>query len=214
MAPIEVSDACNAFAAVLTNIARHVGRHHDALAGVDNVEAAMTRGWIVAAVAVAASAGCGTTKTVTVSKTVTAEPSAKTGVGPPAELVEFGYIRSLRRAGTSYRMRFDPAWFLSGVTANVAAAEDGAVPRGQPVPNDNYVVNESHRPFTYVVPPSARVTVLKTGVAGTRITVAQLGQLVAGKHPFPRPLFERLDTGFWIRVHIDTVRSLDQQYHP
>jgi hypothetical protein len=41
----------------------------------------------------------------------------------------------------------DPAWFLSGVTANVAAAEDGVVTAGQPVPNDNHVVNESHRPF-------------------------------------------------------------------
>ena len=42
-------------------------------------------------------------------------------------------------------MRFDPAWFLSGDTANTAAAEDGAVEPGQPVPNDNYVVEEGHR---------------------------------------------------------------------
>ena len=85
---------------------------------------------------------------------------------------------------------------------------------GQPVPNDNYVVNESHRPITYVVPANAHVTVLKRGVESSPITVAQLAQLVAGKSPFPRPLFEGLGTGFWIRVHIDTVRSLDQQYHP
>ena len=144
----------------------------------------------------------------------TAEATGKSGVGPPAEQVQFGYIRSLKRTGGQYRLRFDPAWFLTGVTANTAAAEDGAVSPGEPVPNDNYVVNESHRPFAYVVPANARVTVLKTGVAATPITVAQLAQLVAGKNPFPRPLFEGLDTGFWIRAHIDTVRSLDQQYHP
>jgi hypothetical protein len=145
---------------------------------------------------------------------VAVEGTAKTGVGPPAEQVEFGFIKSLKRSGARYRLRFDPAWFLNGVTANVAAAEDGVVPAGQPVPNDNYVVNESHRPFTYVVPANAHVTVLKRGVESSPITVAQLAQLVAGKSPFPRPLFEGLGTGFWIRVHIDTARSLDQQYHP
>ena len=64
--------------------------------------------------------------------TVTTE--TRRGFGPPAELVEFGYIKSLDAKGSRYEMRFDPAWFLSGVTANTAAAEDGAVPPGQPVP--------------------------------------------------------------------------------
>jgi hypothetical protein len=93
-------------------------------------------------------AGCGSTKTVTktVTNTVTAEATGKSGVGPPAEQVQFGYIRSLKRTGGQYRLRFDPAWFLTGVTANTAAAEDGAVSPGEPVPNDNYVVNESTDP--------------------------------------------------------------------
>src|SRR6266545_7570243 len=110
-------------------------------------------------------------------------------------------------------MRFDPAWFLSGLTANVAAAEDGAVEPGQPVPNDNYIVNEGHRLLMYRVAANAHVTALTKGVAGTPITVSQLAQLVNGKNPFPRPLFEPITTGFWILVNIDTVRSLDQQYH-
>jgi hypothetical protein len=114
---------------------------------------------------------------------VAVEGTAKTRVGPPAEQVGFGFIKSLKRSGARYGLRFDPAWFLSGVAANVAAAEDGVVPAGQPVPNDNYVVNESHRPFTYVVPANALVTVLKRGVESSPITVAQLAQLVAGKSP-------------------------------
>lgn len=171
---------------------------------------------VAAVVVVATCAGCGSTRTVTktTTRTVTTEAPVKSGVGPPAERVEFGFVKSLERNGMQYRLRFDPALFLSGVTANVAAAEDGVVPAGQPVPNDNYVVNEDHRLFTYVVPRSARVTVLKTGVAPSPITVAQLAELVAGRNPFPHPLFEQIDTGFWIRTHIDTVRSLDQQYHP
>jgi hypothetical protein len=160
----------------------------------------------------ALAAGCGSTKTVT--RTVTVNGAAKTGVGAPGEQVQFGYVKSLTRKGNSFELRFDPAWFLSGETANVAAAEDGAVEPGEPVPNDNYVVNESQRLFTYVVPADARVTVLTKSVAGSPVTVAQLAELVRGKNPFPRPLFEPLTTGFWIRINIDTVRALDQQYRP
>jgi hypothetical protein len=50
------------------------------------------------------------------------------------------------------------------------------------------------------------------GIAATQITVSELARIVnGGKH---RKLFEPLDSGVWIRVHVDTVRSLDQQYHP
>ncbi|HEU4943197.1 MAG TPA: hypothetical protein VFT18_08010, partial [Gaiellaceae bacterium] len=152
--------------------------------------------------------GCGGTKTVT--ETV----GAKTAAGPPSELVEFGYVKSLEREDDGYRMRFDPAWFLSGETAKVAAAEDGAVEPGEPVPNDNYRVDEGHRQLTYLVPATAEVTVLADGPNGTPIEVSQLADLVAGKNPLDHPLFEPLSTGFWIRVDVDTVRSLDQQYQP
>jgi hypothetical protein len=111
-------------------------------------------------------------------------------------------------------MRFDPAWLLSGVTANTAAAEDGAVEPGQPVPNDNYRLNEGHRLLTYLVPATAHVTVLAKGVSGTPISVSELAQLVKGVNPFNRPMFEPITTGFWILVNIDTARSIDQQYIP
>jgi hypothetical protein len=171
----------------------------------------MKRSALVLVLAVLA-AGCGSTKAVT--KTVTVNSAAKTEVGAPGEQVQFGYIKSLTRKGSRYELRFDPAWFLSGETANVAAAEDGAVEPGEPVPNDNYVVDEGHRLFTYLVPADARVTVLTKSVNGSRITVSQLAELVSGKNPFSRPLFEPLTTGFWIRIKIDTVHSLDQQYRP
>jgi hypothetical protein len=128
----------------------------------------------------------------------------------------FGHIKSLTRKGEHFELRFDPAWFTSGVTANTAAAEDGAVDPGQPVPNDNYVVEEGHRLLTYIVPVAAHVTVLTRGGPGplgeTPITVSELERIVAGgKH---RPLFEPLESGVWIRVRVDTACSLDQQYRP
>jgi hypothetical protein len=167
---------------------------------------------LLTAVIAALTAGCGGTRTVTLTRTVTV--GLKADVGPPADIVEFGHLRSLRRTGADWELRFDPAWFLSGETANAAAAEDGAVPAGRPVPNDNYRVDEGHRLLTYRVPADARVTVLARSVRSTPITVAQLAELVAGRNPLGRPLFEPLTTGFWIAVHIDTVRRLDQQYLP
>jgi hypothetical protein len=153
--------------------------------------------------------GCGSTKTVT--RTVTVSTTAKSGVGSPREVVEYGYIKSLEPEGSGYLMRFDPAWLLTGRTANQAALEDTG---SSDVPNDNYVVNESKRSYTYNVSPDAHVTVLKEGVNGSPITVAQLAQLAGGRNPFPKALFEPISTGFWISIRNDTVGSLDQQYHP
>ena len=171
---------------------------------------------LLLAVALVVLAGCGDTKTVTetVTTTVTVDRTQKQGAGPPEVRWEYGYVKSLTVKGAGYVLRFDPAWLLSGETANVAAAEDGAVEPGQPVPNDNYVVDEGHRLLTYLVPADAAVTVLADSPTGTPITVAQIARLVAGDNPLGKPLFEPLSTGFWIEYRIDTVRSLQQQYKP
>jgi hypothetical protein len=172
----------------------------------------MTR-FFAAALLCVAVAGCGSTKTVT--RTVTVGASQTNSLAPPSELTQFGYIKSLKRKGDGYVMRFDPALFLSGLTANTAAAEDGAVSPGEPVPNDNYRVNESTRAYSFLVPASAHVTVVTGGggpVGSTAIDVAELERIVnGGKH---LKLFEPLQTGVWIRYRIDTVRSIAQQYQP
>jgi hypothetical protein len=129
----------------------------------------------------------------------------------------FGHVSSLAQKDGGYEMRFDPAWFTSGVTANEAAAEDGVVEPGEPVPNDNYRIEEGHRLLTYLVDPDAPVTVLTregdpANVGATPITVPELAQLVNGEKPVE--LFEPLDTGVWIRVNVDTVCAIDQQYQP
>src|SRR5712691_13259832 len=141
---------------------------------------ALPIGVLVAIGVALAAAGCGSPKTVT--RTVTVGATQKTGFGPPSELVEFGYIKTLKRKGSGYVMRFDPAWLLSGVTANTAAAQDGVVEPGQPVPNDNYTLDEGHRLLTYKVAANAHVTALTKDVTGTPITVSQLAQLVGGKN--------------------------------
>ena len=133
---------------------------------------------------------------------------------PPRELVHYGHVRSLVRRGSRYELRFDPAWWLGGVTAKRAAREDTG---SGDVPNDYYLVEEGHRSLTYLVPATARATVLVNagarGIRSVRVGVAELAEIVRGGNPRGRPLYgARL--GFWIRVATDTVRSLDQQYQP
>ncbi len=164
---------------------------------------------VVVAALAAVAAGCGTTRTETV--TVTA-PATEPGLQPPSKRTEFGHIMSLRQTGDRYTMRFDPALFLSGETANDAAAEDGVVEPGQPVPNDNYVLDEGHRLLTYPVADDATVTVLTTGVATKRITVGELAEAIQGKGG--TTIWDPRSTGTWITTDVDTVIAVRQQYHP
>lgn len=131
---------------------------------------------------------------------------------PAGQMTLYGHVKTLARRGAHFQMRFDPAWFTSGLTASRAALEDTG---SRDVPNDNYVIEEGHRLLTYLVPRSAHVTVLTNnghGISSTPISVSELARIVnGGKH---RKLFEPLDSGVWIRVRIDSVRSLDQQYRP
>ena len=125
------------------------------------------------------------------------------------QMTLFGHIRSLTRKGKRFELRFDPAWWLTGVTAQRAAVEDGVVRPGEAVPNDYYIVDESHRLLTYIVPTNAHVTMLTAGTNTQVVTVAALVHRVGAGRTKGR--------GFWILVgnkYPSAVLSLDQQYQP
>lgn len=133
---------------------------------------------------------------------------------------QYGHVKSLSRTGRRYLLRFDPALWLNGITAQRAAVEDKAIRPGEAVPNDYYIVDESHRLLTYLVPATARVTVLTTHgdpnrLGATSVTVTELVQLLKGKHPRGLRLTEP-KAGFWLRIVTSsgTVAALDQQYQP
>jgi hypothetical protein len=159
----------------------------------------------------ALASGCGGTRTVVKTVTVQARPTAM------GDQRLYGQIRSLARKGDQYELRFDPAWFLTGVTANVAQAADQGTACA-PGADDVYVLDESHRPLVYIVPPTVRGTVLTKNGANngpfpaSTVTVARLAELVAGRDS--QTLFEPLASGVWILVHGDTVRTFAQQYRP
>jgi hypothetical protein len=153
------------------------------------------------------AAGCGGTRTVTVVQTTKAN-----------RLTLYGHIVSLTRKGGRYELRFDPAWLLSGTAAERAAVEDGVLEPGQPVPNDNYTVEDGHRKLTFDVSRTARVTLVGKGVRPLSVSVAELTDILAGRNPRHRALFDPSNhLGFWIRIgdtYPNAVIELDQQYHP
>jgi hypothetical protein len=132
---------------------------------------------------------------------------------PAGQFTLYGHIKKLSRTGGKYILRFDPAMFTTGLTASVAAKEDTG---SSDVPNDVYTVEESHRLYSYYLAPNAKVTVLTnhgtSGITSTPISVGELYRIVnGGPH---RKLFEPLLSGVWIRVRIDTIKELDQQFRP
>ena len=166
---------------------------------------------VAVAIAVAAASSASQLAAAPASSSLVAAPLA----GPPAAVM-FGHVKSLTRKGGGYEMRFDPALWLQGVTANRAAVEDKVIKPGETVPNDYYIREEGRRLLTYLVPAGTRVTVLTTSVRSIRIPVSELAQILQGKNPRNRRLMDpgARQLGFWIRVPGDTVRSLDQQYQP
>lgn len=134
---------------------------------------------------------------------------------PPKEITQYGYIVSVTPKGSAYTLRFDPALWLEGQTANVAAAEDGAVKPGEAVPNDYWIRNGDQKLLTYKLPANAHVTVL-VQLKTTKISVAYLAKLLAGKSGCGTRFELRppCRNGFWLRYSVDTVKALDQQYQP
>ena len=128
---------------------------------------------------------------------------------PAGQMTLYGHIRTLKPSSQHWRveMRFDPAWYTSGLTAK--AAYHGIVP------NDTYVIEEGHRLLTYIVAMNAKIRVLTnhgTGPVLTPIKLTELMRIVnGGPH---RTLFEPLRTGVWIRVHSDTIQEINQHYRP
>ena len=167
---------------------------------------------VLAVVAVAAIATAGTFAGLYFT-----DDSDSNAVSQACDQRIFGHVHSVTRTGSGYEMQFDPAWFTSGVTANKAAAEDGAVEPGQPVPNDNYRVEEGHRLLTYLVPADAEGHRSDAPGRPCELRVdADHGRAARRdrRREEPVELFEPLDTGVWIRIDGDTVCTLDQQYQP
>jgi hypothetical protein len=130
----------------------------------------------------------------------------------PSQGPLYGHISSITQRNHRFVMKFDPAWWLTGLAAERACG-------CKPVANDYYIVDDSHRLLTFAVRPDAHVMVLtagRTSVTTASISVAELAKIVAGKNPKHRRLLMP-KAGFWIRIGVkypNPAVSLEQQYQP
>ena len=131
----------------------------------------------------------------------------------PSQGPLYGHIISITQKHGRFVMRYDPAWWLTGLAAERACG-------CHPVANDYYVVDESHQLLTFAVRRDAHATVLTRGgpIGVASISVTELAQIIRGRNPKHRPLLGRTaGYGFWIRTGVhypNPVVSLDQQYQP
>jgi hypothetical protein len=137
---------------------------------------------------------------------------------PPAVQTQFGYIRSLALKGGSYQLKLNPAFFLQGDTADAAAVAAGELKPGQSVPDDYFIVRVPAKTvLTYRVLPGTPVTVLTINSRSRRITVRQLAQILRGTSPLKPRLMDRgprFFLGYWLRIRVDRVISINQQFQP
>ena len=173
-------------------------------------------------------AGCGAGKTVTTTvtstKTITQTLTQTTPQPAPLSQTEhaqyYGQIVSITQADAKrYLLVLKPEFFLVGVTANVAHAQQQGTqcaPLSCPgVEDDHLVVPAGTQKLTFILPATTTGTVLTPGAGNfvnTKVTAATLAALVGGaKTP---KLIEPLASGVWLAVDVDRVTSFAQQFQP
>jgi hypothetical protein len=114
----------------------------------------------------------------------------------------FGFIRG----GNETSVTFDPADFLTGDFAYLVAVREGAIKKGDAVPNDYYLSNPSTATATLPLSEHPGVTVVECDAGcrmGATATWASLRRSLK-RHPWP----------WWLRVRNGVVVRFDEQYHP
>lgn len=179
-------------------------------------------------VAMLALAGCGsgtsTTVTIPQTRTLTQTLTQTTPQSGPLSQTEhaqyFGQIVSITQADAKrFLLVLKPEFFLVGVTANAAHAEQQdthCAPLSCPgVEDDHLVLPAGTQKLTFVLPTTTTGTVLTPGggnFADTEVSASQLAALVEGSKT-PK-LVEPLDSGVWLAVDVDRVTSFAQQFQP
>jgi hypothetical protein len=170
----------------------------------------------ILASAVLVLAGCGSDSedgTPEASGTTTSQTTSTTKTSSKDQ---FGYIRSVSTAGPAATLAFDEAEFLTGDEAQRAAEEDGAVPPGEPVPNDYYIRNPGRSTETLKIATDAEITarrcpLCRDGRPGNLdeflAAFVKKGQTYADPYRGAKSLY-------WLTIEDGTVVAIDEQYVP
>jgi hypothetical protein len=128
----------------------------------------------------------------------------------------FGYIRSVSTAGPTATLAFDQAEFLIGDEAQRAAEEDGAIPPGEPVPNDYYVRNPDTSTETLRVAADAQITARRCSLC-RKGQPGDVGDFLASftrKGQTYADPYRGAESQYWLTIEDGTVVAIDEQYVP
>jgi hypothetical protein len=191
------------------------------------------------ACAVLALAACGGDESsspeapgTTTAQTDTSTERTKGSLPPPAEISGdgryFGYVRGAK--SEPHVILFDVAQTFSGEAADRAAAEDGAVPPGEPVPNDHYERNPEQDVEQLKLASDASITAAwPAGFLTGYVTREARAKCEKGAGPMPctevplslQSFFKAMkglsaDRGIpvWVTVREGIVERVDEQYFP
>jgi hypothetical protein len=142
--------------------------------------------------------------------------SSSTTTTKPAVSERFGYIRSVSTAGPTATLAFDEAEFLTGDEAQHAAEEDGAIPPGEPVPNDYYVRNPDKSTETLRVAADAEITARRCSLCrdGQPGNVEDfLASFMKTGQTYADP-YRGAKSQYWLTIEDGTVVAIDEQYVP
>jgi hypothetical protein len=132
----------------------------------------------------------------------------------PAE--HFGYIRRVSTMGPAATLAFDEAEFLTGDAAQKAAEEDGAVPPGEPVPNDYYIRNPDKRTRTLRIANDAQITAKRCSLCRNG-KPGELGPFLEsfskGRQTYADPYRGKYSL-YWLTIEDGEVVAIDEQYVP
>jgi hypothetical protein len=128
----------------------------------------------------------------------------------------FGYIRSVSTAGPTATLAFDQAEFLIGDEAQRAAEEDGAIPPGEPVPNDYYVRNPDTSTETLHVAADAEITARRCSLCrkGQPGNVDDFLASFTRKGQTYADPYRGAESQYWLTIADATVVAIDEQYVP
>jgi hypothetical protein len=174
------------------------------------------RALLVSTALVLLAAGCGGGG----DEKAAAEPSqTQTSTTPPPAATRaehFGYIRSVSTTGPVATLAFDEAEFLTGDAAQKAAEADGAVPPGEPVPNDYYIRNPDKTTRTLRIANDAKITAKRCSLCRDG-KPGELGPFLAsfskGHQTFAAPYRGKYSL-YWLTIDDGQVVAIDEQYVP
>jgi len=137
---------------------------------------------------------------------------------PAADERHFGYVKSVDASTTPATIQIDVAEFLSGEEANAAAEEDGAIAKGEGVPNDYYIRNEEKDVVTLDVAGDVRVTHVQCPDSCAEGIPGQFDAFAASfDNAGEKTLadeYRGAQSQYWLTVLGGQVVAIDEQYLP